>query len=235
MSKKLYQIIRSLFILTPLLAGVLTSFLLSGCEPSEQQPVPKQKRESYKGIIVAMGDSLTAGLGVRLAETYPEQLKRLLAASGDSYDVINSGVSGETSSGANTRIDWVMKLQPDIVILETGANDGLRGIEPELIETNIRTIIETLHGENIEVVLAGMQMTTNLGPDYLEKFNTLYSRLAAEYPVTFMPFFLADVAARPEFNQPDGIHPNADGYAIVARNLLPYVETAIRKHESTSQ
>ena len=128
-----------------------------------------------------------------------------------------------------------MKLEPDIVILETGANDGLRGIEPKLIEENIRSIIETLLARNVTVVLTGMQMVTNLGPDYLKTFNQIYPKLAADYPVTFMPFFLEDVAARPEFNQPDGIHPNGEGYSIVAENILPYVKEAIISHRSSQE
>ena len=215
------------------LAGLVTLYLLSGCEQSEPEKAP-QEIKSYQGIIVAMGDSLTAGLGVSGHKSYPEQLKQLLTASGLHYDVINSGVSGETSSGAKARLDWVLKMQPDIVILETGANDGLRGIEPKLIEENISSILETLLARNVRVVLTGMQMVTNLGPEYLSTFNQIYPRLAADYPVTFMPFFLKDVAARPEFNQPDGIHPNAEGYTVVAENLLPYVKKAINDHKSSA-
>lgn len=216
------------------LAGLVMLYLLSGCEQSETEKAP-QEIKSYQGIIVAMGDSLTAGLGISGQKSYPEQLKQLLVASGLHYDVINSGVSGETSSGAKARVDWVLKLQPDIVILETGANDGLRGIEPKLIEENIRSIIETLLARNVRVVLTGMQMVTNLGPEYLSAFNQIYPKLAADYPVTFMPFFLKDVAARPEFNQPDGIHPNAEGYTVVAENLLPYVKKEINNQKPSTQ
>jgi acyl-CoA thioesterase-1 len=182
-----------------------------------------------------MGDSLTAGLGVSADKSYPEQLKQLLADSGLYFEVFNSGVSGETSSGAKARVDWVLKLQPDIVILETGANDGLRGIDPKLVEDNIGSIIEALLEHNVEVVLAGMQMVTNLGPEYLSAFNQMYPRLALAYPVTFMPFFLKDVAAIPELNQPDGIHPTAAGYGVIAGNLLPYVKKAIANHKASSE
>jgi acyl-CoA thioesterase-1 len=209
-------------------------YLLAGCEQTDP-PKTAVETKSYQGTIVAMGDSLTAGLGVSEQKSYPEQLKQLLASSGLHFDVINSGVSGETSSGAKARVDWVLKLKPDIVILETGANDGLRGIEPKLIEENIRSIIETLLARNVTVVLTGMQMVTNLGPDYLKAFNQIYSKLAADYPVTFMPFFLKDVAARPAFNQPDGIHPNGEGYSIVAENILPYVKEAISSHRSSKE
>lgn len=216
------------------LVGLVMLYLLSGCEQSQTEQA-QQEKKSYQGIIVAMGDSLTAGLGISGQKSYPEQLKQLLAASGLHYDVINSGVSGETSSGAKARVDWVLKLQPDIVILETGGNDGLRGIEPKLIEENIRSIIETLLARNIRVVLTGMQMVTNLGPEYLSAFNQIYPKLAADYPVIFMPFFLKDVGGRPEFNQPDGIHPTAEGYTLVVENLLPYVKKAINNHGSSPQ
>lgn len=217
-----------------LFTGIAMLYLLAGCEQTDQ-PKTAVQAKSYQGTIVAMGDSLTAGLGVSEQNSYPEQLKQLLASSGLHFDVINSGVSGETSSGAKARVDWVLKLKPDIVILETGANDGLRGIEPKLIEENIRSIIETLLARNVTVVLTGMQMVTNLGPDYLKAFNQIYPKLAADYPVTFMPFFLEDVAARPEFNQPDGIHPNGEGYSIVAENILPYVKEAIISHRSSQE
>lgn len=217
-----------------LFTGIAMLYLLAGCEQTDQ-PKTAVQAKSYQGTIVAMGDSLTAGLGVSEQKSYPEQLKQLLASSGLHFDVINSGVSGETSSGAKARVDWVLKLKPDIVILETGANDGLRGIEPKLIEENIRSIIETLLARNVTVVLTGMQMVTNLGPDYLKAFNQIYPKLAADYPVTFMPFFLEDVAARPEFNQPDGIHPNGEGYSIVAENILPYVKEAIISHRSSQE
>ena len=223
-----YSLARVLF------TGIVMLYLLAGCEQTDP-PKTAVETKSYQGTIVAMGDSLTAGLGVSEQKSYPEQLKQLLASSGLHFDVINSGVSGETSSGAKARVDWVLKLKPDIVILETGANDGLRGIEPKLIEENIRSIIETLLARNVTVVLTGMQMVTNLGPDYLKAFNQIYPKLAADYPVTFMPFFLKDVAARPEFNRPDGIHPNGEGYRIVAENILPYVKEAISSHRSSKE
>ena len=208
--------------------------MMIGCRQTDQETA-SQEPAQYQGIIVAMGDSLTAGLGVSADQSYPEQLKRLLAASGLDFEVINSGVSGETSSGANARVDWVLKLQPDIVILVTGGNDGLRGIDPELVKNNIGSIIETLLAHDVEVVLAGMQMVTNLGPEYLSAFNEIYPRLALDYPVTFMPFFLKDVAAVPHLNQPDGIHPTAEGYAVIAANLLPYVKKAIANYTASSE
>ena len=214
------------------LMGISIPVMVTGCD----SPAPPQKPETVKeinntnpaGVIVAMGDSLTAGLGVTPNESYPALLEKLLAERGLNYRVVNAGISGETSSGAKARIDWVLKLNPDIVILETGANDGLRGIDPKLVEENIEQIIVKLKEEEVTVVLTGMMMLTNLGKTYVTAFNDLYPRLASRHDLVFMPFFLKDVAAEPTKNQEDGIHPNPVGYEIIAANLLPYVEKAIQ-------
>jgi len=211
-----------------LLLGSL--LFLSGCEELPQIMEDQAQSIVYDGTIVAMGDSLTAGLGVAPSESYPAVLEKMLAATGLNYQVINSGVSGETSSGARSRVDWVLRSNPDIVILETGANDGLRGITPELVKNNIAEIIEILLSKQVTIVLAGMQMTTNLGPEYRQKFNRIYPDLAARYSLIFMPFFLQDVAAEPSLNQVDGIHPTAEGYQVIAANVLPFVKEAIGKH-----
>ncbi len=211
--------------------AIITLLAVTGCDsstpPQNATPVNKEKTTDVEGIIVAMGDSLTAGLGVAPQESYPAQLEKLLAERGLNYRIINAGISGETSSGAKARIDWVLKLKPDIVILETGANDGLRGIDPVLVEKNIEQIIVRLKQEEVRVVLAGMMMLTNLGKTYVTAFNDLYPRLARRQEVVFMPFFLKDVAAEPTMNQADGIHPNPAGYEIISANLLTYVEEAI--------
>jgi acyl-CoA thioesterase-1 len=206
---------------------------MTGCDsptPAPQADTVKEKSITDSGgVIVAMGDSLTAGLGVAPQESYPAQLEKLLEERGLNYRVINAGISGETSSGAKARIDWVLKLNPDIVILETGANDGLRGIDPKLVEENIEQIIVRLKQKEVTVVLTGMMMLTNLGKTYVSAFNELYPQLAHRHGVVFMPFFLEDVAAEPTKNQADGIHPNPSGYQIIAANLLPYVEKAIKQ------
>ena len=196
--------------------------------PQQQQPAENKAISDSQGVIVAMGDSLTSGLGVSPEDAYPAQLERLLAEREMNYRVINAGISGETSSGARSRVGWVLKLKPNIVILETGANDGLRGIDPALIEENIEQIIVRLKEEQITVVLAGMMMVTNLGKDYIANFNTIYPRLAQKHQVILMPFFLQDVATETSKNQADGIHPNRAGYEIITANLLPFVEEAIK-------
>ena len=213
--------------------GILILPTMIGCD----SPTPTSQADTVKrgtitdseGVIVAMGDSLTAGLGVAPKESYPAQLEELLEERGLNYRVVNAGISGETSSGAKARIDWVLKLNPDIVILETGANDGLRGIDPKLVEENIDQIIVRLKQEEVTVVLTGMMMLTNLGKTYVSAFNGLYPQLARRHGVVFMPFFLKDVAAEPTKNQADGVHPNPSGYQIIAANLLPYVEKAIKQ------
>jgi len=211
------------------------SLLVAGCsqEPTTETPAPEVKAPApaYEGTIVAVGDSLTAGLGVDEEMAYPAQLERRLTANGYHFRVVNAGVSGETSSGALSRIDWVVaSLQPDIVILETGANDGLRGLDPGLLESNLDRLIERLTGQNIQVILAGMQMLPNLGPEYIQAFADIYPRIAAKHGVLLVPFFLEGVAGRPELNQDDRLHPTAKGYARIVETVYPIVVTAIQQH-----
>jgi acyl-CoA thioesterase-1 len=175
-----------------------------------------------------MGDSLTAGLGVDEDRAYPAQLERRLRADGYDYRVVNAGVSGETSSGALSRIEWVLtSLDPDIVILVTGANDGLRGIAPRLLAANLDRLLTALEEHRVVVVLAGMRMLPNLGPEYIEAFAAAYPAAAQKHGVIFMPFFLKDVAGDSRLNQPDRIHPTAEGYHRIVDNLYPYVIKAI--------
>jgi acyl-CoA thioesterase-1 len=201
-----------------------------GCRQEEQVSVRAAPAKTAL-TIVAVGDSLTAGLGVAEEESYPALLERQLQDGGLDVRVINAGVSGETTSGTLARIDWVLTMQPDIVILETGANDGLRGIDPGLVRANIRQIIERLKEENIIVVLAGMRMVWNLGPVYTADFNRIYAEIAEEKGLIFMPFFLEGVATSPSLNIEDGIHPNPQGYQIIVANLLPYVKEAVAEAE----
>jgi acyl-CoA thioesterase-1 len=202
-----------------------------GCseEPTLQ---PRQNLPAYEGTIVAIGDSLTEGLGVDEELTYPALLQNKLMEDGSAYKVINAGVSGETSSGALSRINWALTLNPDIVILVTGANDGLRGIDPQLIRTNITKIIQLLKERKIVVVLGGMQMVQNLGQKYTTTFADIYPDIAKAQDVILIPFFLGGVGGNSDLNQPDGIHPTADGYRIIVNNIYPYVVEAIQKHRA---
>lgn len=202
---------------------------LAACGSQPDRQVDEQKTGSIPGTIVCVGDSLTAGLGVDIEQSYPAQLAKKIKAAGLDFQVINAGVSGETSSGTLSRINWILTLKPDIIILEIGANDGLRGIAPALIKRNIGEIIRRLLEKKIIIVLAGMQMVRNLGPAYTNSFNAIYEDLAGEADVLFMPFFLQGVATVPALNIGDGMHPNAQGYAIIVNNLFPYVRQAINR------
>jgi acyl-CoA thioesterase-1 len=164
---------------------------------------------------------------------YPAQLARKLKANGFHFQVINAGVSGETSSGARSRIQWVISsLKPDIVLLETGANDGLRGIDPHLLEANLDQICSILKDNNIKVVLTGMLMLPNMGPDYTKAFAAIYDRVAKKHQMIFMPFFLKDVAGDALLNQQDNLHPTVRGYSRIVQNIYPYVLEAIEQFRS---
>jgi len=207
---------------------------IAGCG-DESMPPSEQKSPEYEGVIVAVGDSLTEGLGVGEEFAYPALLEKKLQSEGYHYRVINAGVSGETSSGTLARINWILKLKPDIVILVIGANDGFRGIDPELIKTNLLTMVRTLKEENVTVVLGGMQMARNLGKEYTSAFENNYPLVAQEEKVGLIPFFLTGVAANPDLNQADGIHPTAEGYRAVVDHIFPYVVEAIKAHKTKSE
>ena len=216
------KIIKIFFFFTSLV--LLT---VQGCSEESSVPVKAQPEKKYEGTIVAVGDSLTEGLGVDEELAYPAVLEEKLEKQGYPYQVINAGISGETSSGTLSRINWVLTLKPDIVILVIGANDGFRGIDPALIKSNIQTILKTLKEKNVTVVLGGMQMVQNLGQDYTGTFAEIYPEVARSEEVIFIPFFLANVATDPGLNQADGIHPTAEGYQVIVDNITPYVIEAI--------
>ena len=171
--------------------------------------------------IVAFGDSLTAGLGVSRDDSYPAQLQERLDEAGYHYRVINAGVSGDTTAGGLRRLDWVLKSRPDIVILELGANDGLRGHSLDETYMNLEQIIRRLQSQQVTILLTGMMIPPNYGLDYTSQFAAMYEQLAEKFDVPLMPFFLEDVAARRELNQADGLHPTGEGYRIIVNNLLP--------------
>jgi len=206
-------------------------WLLAACH---QEPDKKSDTEEPRGemkTIVAVGDSLTAGYGLDESSGYPALLEKKLQAAGYNYQVVNGGVSGETTSGTLSRMEWIMTLEPDIIVLETGANDGLRGVDPQVAETNIREILRFLKDRDVVVLLAGMKMVWNMGPAYVAEFNSIYPDLAREFDVVFLPFFLEGVATESEYTLGDGIHPNGQGYEIITENIYPYVLEAIAKRE----
>lgn len=167
--------------------------------------------------VVFLGDSLTAGLGLGEEAAYPAIVGELLAARGVAVRIVNAGVSGDTSAGGLARLDWLLSLHPDILVVALGANDGLRGQPVASIEANLREIVRRARAAGSRVVLAGMKMPPNYGPDYTREFQALYERLARELQLPFVPFLLEGVAADPKLNQADGIHPTAEGQRIVAR------------------
>jgi acyl-CoA thioesterase I len=204
---------------------------LSSCSSEDgNSPSPGDTTQAATDqiTIVAMGDSLTAGLGLDESDAYPAVLERRLKADGHKVRVVNAGVSGETSSGAVSRIDWVLSsLDPDIVILETGANDGLRGIDPEVLSANLNHLLTILKTAEVKVILAGMQMLPNLGPVYTRKFNGVYTRMAKTHDVPLIPFFLENVAGDRRYNQSDMLHPNAEGYQRIVDHIYPWVVAAL--------
>ena len=180
-------------------------------------------------VILAFGDSLTAGFGVDHKASYPARLQRLLDEKGYHYKVVNAGVSGDTTAGGAARIGWVLQHEPEIVILELGANDGLRGLPVSEMRKNLGMIIEVCQKKGAKVLLAGMEITPNLGAEYSKDFRESFILLAKQYKVPLIPFFLKDVAARPEFAQSDGVHPLANGYAIVTQTVFQYLEPMLKK------
>jgi len=189
----------------------------------------------YQGTIVAAGDSLTAGYGLPESDAYPAQLERKLRQNGLPWKVVNAGISGETSAGLLSRVDWLLRLKPDIVIVETGANDGLRGIDPKVTYNNLDQAVTRLKARGVTVVLAGMRMLSNLGDAYTKEFSQNYTRLAKKHKLILIPFFLQGVAGDPSLNQQDGIHPVAKGYRIVTDAVYPYVVKAIDQRKNKPQ
>ncbi len=184
--------------------------------------------ESAERLIVAFGDSLTAGAGVPQNRSYPAQLEARLRERGFPYRVINAGISGETTAGGLSRVDRILKMRPQIVILELGANDGLRGSDINLIRKNLDAIIDRLLKGKARVLLAGMKIPPNYGPEYTEAFARLYEDLSKKYNLPLIPFFLEGVALKPELMQEDGLHPTAEGYNVIVENLWPVLTTMLR-------
>ena len=184
--------------------------------------------------ILALGDSLTEGLGVDNDANYPAQLEARLKELGyKNVKVVNSGLSGETSTGLVNRLDWVLQTKPDITILTVGANDAIRGIDVATVEANIRTAVKRLQDNGSEVILGGMQIYDNLGSDYVTSFAAIYPRVAKDMNVTLIPFFLDGVGGDPKLNQADAIHPTKEGYTIIVNNnILPILQPEIEKLEA---
>jgi acyl-CoA thioesterase-1 len=173
--------------------------------------------------LMIFGDSLTAGYGVEEKNSFSKKLSGALKRKGINVTIILSSVSGDTTAGGSARIDWALADKPDAVLLELGANDGLRGIDPKISRKNLEFILKKLAKHRVRTLLAGMLAPPNLGKEYTKEFNNIYSSLAEKYNILFYPFFLEGVATKPQLNQTDGIHPNPKGVDEIVKRILPLV------------
>ena len=185
-------------------------------EVSESNPVANDKK-----VILFFGDSLTAGYGLELEEAFPALIQERLDSLGLNYTVINSGVSGETTSGGLNRLNWVLNQDVDVFVLELGANDGLRGIPLDETRQNLQAIIDQVREKdpNTQIILTGMQIPPNMGPAYTSEFKNIFPDLAEKNEIPLIPFLLEGVAANPDLNLDDGIHPTAEGHKILRENV----------------
>ena len=179
--------------------------------------------------LLLLGDSLTAGYGLPAEEAFPAQLERALRAKGIAVEVINAGVSGDTTAGALDRLDWALADRPTHALVALGGNDALRGLDPARMQANLAAVVGKLKEAGVKVLLAGMYAPRNLGRPYGEAFDAAFRRVAEMNEVPLYPFFLEGVATDPALNQPDGIHPNARGVAVIVGNILPAVVTLIER------
>jgi acyl-CoA thioesterase-1 len=195
---------------------------------SRTEAPPAPSPETARPRVVVLGDSLTAGLGLAPSEAYPSLLQQRLTEEKLDYEVVNAGVSGDTSAGGLSRLDWALDGDVRFLILALGANDGLRGLPPEALKKNLAQIIERARARGITVVLAGMEAPPNYGRGYAQAFHDVYPALAKQYDIPFVPFLLEGVGGVARLNQADGIHPNVEGARVLADNvwtiLKPLVE-----------
>ena len=203
---------------TPAAALLLGLVLALAAAPAHAEPV-----------IVALGDSITSGLGVAADEAYPALLEARLRRDGYAHRVVNAGVSGDTTAGGLRRVDWVLRAQPEIVILALGANDGLRGQPPQTTRANLEAIVARLTAAGARVLLAGMRMPPNYGEEFTRQFEAVFPAVARRANVALVPFLLDGVAADPTLNQADGLHPNAAGHRVIADRLWPHLAPLLKK------
>jgi acyl-CoA thioesterase-1 len=205
-----------------------TAFSQALVQAPAQDPAQAPAAAATKPIkMVVLGDSLSAGLGLSASAAFPERLQKALKAKGIEVDMINAGVSGDTSSGGRDRLDWSVPEGTEAVILELGANDALRGIDPKLTFSALSDILTRLKARGVAVLLCGMVAPPNYGSDYSARFNAIYPELAKSFAVPLYPFFLDGVAADAKLNQADGMHPTPEGVDIIVKNILPSVEALV--------
>jgi len=194
--------------------------------------LPKSEAKEQETVIVALGDSLTAGLGLLQSESFPAKLEATLKAQGRNVTVVNAGVSGDTVSAALDRLAWALPPNTSAVIVELGGNDGLRGLPPAQIEASLAKIIERVKAKGLPVLIAGMESPRNMGKDYVDQFHAIYPDLAERYGALLYPFFLDGVALDPGLMQEDGIHPNAKGVDRIVQGILPKVDELLTQVEN---
>ena len=199
--------------------------------PTEAPKAPEapQAPTSAKPRIVFLGDSLTAGLGLPSDQSYPALIGKRLKENGYDYEIVNAGVSGDTSAGGSRRLDWSLEGDVRALVLALGANDGLRGLPPDEMKKNLEMVLDRAKAQHVPVVLAGMEAPPNNGPEYTRAFRQVYSDLAKAYDVRYVPFLLLGVAGDPALNQGDGIHPNARGAERVADLVWAELEPLLRR------
>ena len=187
-------------------------------------------------VILAFGDSLTAGYGLMPEQGFTSQLEQALNRQGHNITVINGGVSGDTTSGGLSRLEWVLaNAKPDLVIVELGANDALRGIAPAITRRNMEKILAILAKKKLKTLVAGMMAPPNMGDEYVIKFNRIFPELAIKYKNRLYPFFLEGVAGNPELNQNDAMHPNSAGVAVIVQKIIPHILNTLGKNPSSQQ
>ncbi|OYT71087.1 MAG: arylesterase [Chloracidobacterium sp. CP2_5A] len=205
----------------------------SGADGTEALPVvtsaPTTAERGAQPRIVILGDSLTAGFGLTREASYPALLQKKLDAAGLAYQVVNAGISGDTSAGGLERLDWSLEGDVRIVVVALGANDGLRGLPLAQLESNLQAIIERAQARGAKVILAGLKAPPEAGPDYGARFEAVYRKLAQKFRIPLIPSLLEGVAGKPELNQTDGIHPNERGAALVADNVWKALEPIARQ------
>lgn len=219
-SSRLFYVVLALL---ATLAGALPP-CLAAAPAGSAAALPRGAPAPEGPLVAFLGDSLTAGLGLPKDSAYPALVAWFLQQEGTPIRVINAGISGDTSAGGLRRVDWLLRQKPDVLVVALGANDGLRGLPVEDLERNLREIARRARAAGARVLLAGMLVPPSLGRDYAVSFAQVYPTLAKEQGVALMPFLLEGVAGRPEFNQPDGIHPTAQGQELIARGMLPYLK-----------
>lgn len=216
-------------------AGTAEEASVPRTQPAAAAPAPAAPRTEEGPLVAFLGDSLTAGLGLPEEDAYPAVLDRRLDARGTPVRVLNAGVSGDTTAGGLARLDWLLKQKPEVLVVGLGANDGLRGLDLEASEKNLREIVRRAKASGTRVLLLGMMIPPNYGPDYTKQFQGMYPKIADEFDVPLVPFLLEGVGGVADLNQADGVHPTAKGQEMVAATVEPYLREILAAPATVGQ